>query len=102
MVQKIEWTEQSGNDLLKIKEYIASDSLFQAERIIKLIYFSVQKLISNPEIGKVIYSSEKYKVRRILVKSYRVIYVFISDTIFILSVQHQSRESGTDFDLTFL
>lgn len=102
MVQKIEWTGQSENDLLKIKEYIASDSLFQAKRIIKLIYFSVQKLLSHPEIGKIIYSSEKYKVRRILVKSYRVIYVFHSETIFILSVRHQSRESATDFDLTFL
>ncbi|HEY5463415.1 MAG TPA: type II toxin-antitoxin system RelE/ParE family toxin [Hanamia sp.] len=102
MVQKIEWTEQSKNDLSKIKEYIAGDSLFQSERIIKLIYFSVQKLTSYPEIGKVIYRSEKYLVRRILIKNYRVIYVFHSDTIFILSVQHQSKELGTDFDLTFI
>ncbi len=102
MVQKIKWTEQSKNDLAKIKEYIASDSLFQAERIIKLIYSSVQKLTSYPEIGMVIYISEKYKVRRVLIKSYRLIYVFHSDTIFILSVQHQAQESGIDFDLTFI
>ena len=76
MVQKIEWTEQSKNDLFKIKEYIASDSLFRAERTIQLIYSSVQRLISYPEIGMVIHSSEKYLVRRILVKNYRVIYVF--------------------------
>ena len=73
MVQKIEWAEQSKNDLSKIKEYIAVDSLFHAERIIKLIYFSVQKLISYPEIGKVIYRSGKYFVRRILIKRYHVI-----------------------------
>lgn len=102
MVQKIEWTYQSKNDLAKIKEYIAADSLFQSERVIKLIYFSVQKLVSYPEIGKVIYQSNKYFVRRILIKRYRVIYVFHSDTIFILSVQHQSQELGTEFDLTFL
>lgn len=88
--------------IFKIKEYIASDSLFQDERTIKLIYSSVQRLISYPEIGMTIYNSEKYKVRRILVKNYRVIYVFHSDIIFILSVQHQSRESETDFDLTFI
>jgi|SRR6185312_3533019 len=102
MVQKIEWTEQSRNDLFKIKEYIAADSLFQAERTIKLIYSHVQKLTSYPEIGMVIYRSEKYLVRRILIKRYRVIYIFHSDTIFILSVQHQSQELGTDFDLTFI
>jgi len=76
MVPKIEWTAQSKNDLLKIKEYIASDSLFQAKRTIHLIYNSVQRLKSYPEIGKAIYTSDKYKVRRILVKNYRVIYVF--------------------------
>jgi addiction module RelE/StbE family toxin len=102
MVQKIEWTEQSKNDLLKIKEYIASDSLFQAERTIQLIYTSVQRLMSYPEIGKVIYTSDKYKVRRILIKNYRVIYVFDADSIFILSVQHQARQLGTDYDLTFI
>jgi addiction module RelE/StbE family toxin len=92
MVQKIEWTEQSKNDLFKIKEYIASDSLFQAERTIQLIYSSVQRLISYPEIGMAIHSSEKYLVRRILVKRYRVIYLFHSDTIFVLSVQHQAQD----------
>ncbi len=102
MVQKIEWTEQSKNDLFKIKDYIASDSLFQAERTIQLIYSSVQRLISYPETGKAIYSSRNYLVRRILVKRYRVIYVFHSNTIFILSVQHQARELETDFDLTFI
>ena len=102
MVQKIVWTEQSKNDVFKIKEFRASDSLFQAERTIQLIYTSVQRLISYPEIGRSIYSSGKYLVRRILVKRYRVIYVFHSDTIFILSVQHQAQELGTDFDLTFI
>ena len=102
MVPKIEWTAQSKNDLLKIKEYIASDSLFQAKRTIHLIYNSVQRLKSHPEIGKAIYTSDKYKVRRILVKNYRVIYVFDSEVIFILSVQHQASQLGTDFDLTFI
>ncbi|MGN6267963.1 MAG: type II toxin-antitoxin system RelE/ParE family toxin [Ginsengibacter sp.] len=76
MFPKIEWTAQSKKDLLKIKEYIASDSLFQAKRTIHLIYNSVQRLKSS-EIGKAIYTSDKYKVRRILVKNYRVIYVLI-------------------------
>lgn len=101
MVQKIEWTRQSKNDLLKIKEYIAADSLFQSERIINLIYFSVQILASYPEMGKIIYRSEKYLVRRILIKSYRAIYTFHSERIFILSVQHQSKQLESDFDLTF-
>ena len=88
--------------IFKIKEYIASDSLFQDERTIKLIYPSVQRLISYPEIGMTIYNSEKYKVRRVVVKNYRVIYVFHYNTIFSLSVQHQERELEIDFVLTFI
>ena len=102
MVQKINWTEQSKNDLLNIKDFISADSPYQAERMIKLIYSSTQKLINHPEIGKIIYTSEKYLVRRLLVKSYRVIYTFNSGIISILSVQHQSRELETYFDLTIL
>jgi len=33
MVQKIEWTEQSRNDLFRIKEYLASDLLLQAQKL---------------------------------------------------------------------
>ena len=102
MVQKINWTEQSKNDLSKIKDYISADSMYQAERIINLIYLSAQKLIIYPEIGKIIYASEKYLVRRILVKSYRIIYVFHTGIISILSVQHQSKELETHFDLTVI
>jgi len=73
MVRKINWSLQARNDLAEIKEYISSDSEYQAKRIIRLIYSSTQKLLSYPEIGKVIYSSEKFLVRRIIVKNYWVI-----------------------------
>jgi addiction module RelE/StbE family toxin len=102
MVQKINWTIQSRNDLAKIKEYISSDSPYQAERIIRLIYSSAQKLLSYPEIGKVIYTSEKFLVRRITVKSYWLIYVFHNEAISILSVHHQRRELEFNFDFTKL
>ena len=102
MVQKIKWTIQSRNDLAKIKEYISSDSQYQAERIIRLIYLSAQKLLTHPEIGKVIYSSEKFVVRRIIVKSYWLIYVFHNEVISILAVYHQRRELEFNFDFTNL
>ena len=70
--------------------------------MIKLIFLSIQKLITHPEIGKIIYTSEKYLVRGLLVKSYGVIYTFHSEIVFILAVQHQSRELTTYFDLTTL
>jgi len=102
MVQEIKWTVQSRNDLAKIKEYISSDSGYQAERIIRLIFLSAQKLFTYPEIGKVIYSSDRFLVRRITVKSYWLIYVFHNEVIFILAVHHQRRELEYNFDFTNL
>jgi addiction module RelE/StbE family toxin len=97
MVPKIEWTAQSKNDLLKIKEYVAPDSLFQAKRTILFITqfkdSNLTRKLARPPTPQI-----NMKVRRILVKNYRVIYVFDSEVIFILSVQHQASQLGTDFD----
>ncbi len=68
MVQQIIWTEEAKNNLTAIKDYISIDSEYYASKIINLIYFSAQKLLNFPEVGMEVYQSEKYKVRRVLVK----------------------------------
>ncbi len=55
MVQKIIWTTEAQNNIKGIKEYISIDSEFYASKIINLIYFSAQKLLTFPEAGMVIY-----------------------------------------------
>ena len=69
MVQKMIWTKQAQNNLSAIKEYISIDSEFYASKIISLLYLSAQKLLTFPEAGMIIYQTNLFKVRRILVKN---------------------------------
>ncbi len=98
MVQKIIWTKEVQINIKGIKDYISIDSEFYASKIINLIYFSAQKLLTFPEAGKVIYQTGLFKVRRILVKKYRLLYVIDTDKIYIIAVYHQSRQLPTTFD----
>ena len=49
MVQKMNWTNQSKNDLNRIKDFISADSIYQAERMINEIYSSAQKILNYPD-----------------------------------------------------
>ena len=99
MVQKIIWSAQAENNLREIKEYIEKDSLFYAERLVKQIYDKVTVLYQHPEIGKPISTTEEIILRRILHKSYRIIYIIKSDTAFIVAVYHQARQLPASFEI---
>jgi plasmid stabilization system protein ParE len=98
MVQEVTWTREALENLQEIFNYISRDSFFYAERTVQLIYKVVGKLEGEPEIGMVIQLKSKYTLRRILVKSFRVIYCFHSNRIFIVAVFRQSRQTLPSFD----
>ena len=99
MVQKIIWTAQAKKDLTDIKDYIALDSLYYAKRMIYLIYQSCKKLRSQPEIGMFLSEEEGFKLRRILIKRYRVIYTEYNGNIYIIAIYHQARLLPAKFDI---
>jgi addiction module RelE/StbE family toxin len=99
MVQKIIWTAQAHKDLKEIKDYIALDSLYYAERMIYLIFQSCKKLRLHPEIGMFLSEEDGFKLRRILIKRYRVIYTEHNSNIYIIAVYHQARLLPAKFDI---
>jgi len=70
MVQKIVWSKEARQNLLEIKNYIANDSLFYAEKLVKGITGKVKVLRDHPEIGKIVLHTDKATFRRLLYKSY--------------------------------
>lgn len=102
MVQKITWTKEAQSNLVEIKDYISIDSEYYALKVITLIYLSVQKLLKFPEAGMEVYQSGKHTVRRILIKRYRILYIIKEETIFIVAVYHQSKQSSSSSDFTEL
>jgi plasmid stabilization system protein ParE len=102
MVQKIIWTKEAQHNLAEIKDYISIDSEYYALKVITLLYLSVQKLVKFPEAGMEVYQSGKHKVRRVLIKRYRILYIIKAEAIFIIAVYHQSKQSPSSHDFSEL
>ncbi len=88
---QIIWTFEAKDDLLKIVEYIAKESFQNAEKINSLILDAIEKLEHYPEIGSIINIDSTYTYRRILIKSFRVIYTYQNNNIYVAVIQHQKR-----------
>jgi toxin ParE1/3/4 len=80
MVQII-WTEEARRNLTKIKDYISKDSLYYAEKLINELF------------------QKELKLRKLLFKSYRIIYLLKPEAVYIVAIYHQARQLPSNFDL---
>lgn len=81
--------EKANQDLLQIKWYIEKDSKFYANKTVDEINKRIENLLLFPEMGKVIDKDEN--IRQIIYKSYKILYKFNSNNIYILHIIHHSR-----------
>lgn len=82
--------EAARQELLQIKWYIAKDSEFYANKTISEINKRIKNLLLFPEMGKVI--DKDNNIRQIIYKSYKILYRFNSENIYILHIIHHSRD----------
>ncbi len=87
---KIITEKHAQQELIQIKWYIAQDSEFYANRTVNEINKRIDNLLLFPEMGKVI--NEKRDIRQIIYKSYKILYKFNSENIYILHIIHHSRD----------
>lgn len=87
---KIITEKHAQQELIQIKWYIAQDSEFYANKTVNEINKRIENLLFFPEIGKVI--NEKRNIRQIIYKSYKILYKFDSENIYILHIIHHSRD----------
>ena len=89
---KIVWTELSISDLKEIFDYIADDSIRYASITANKIYQSVQPIIENPYIGRMVPEFSKKSIREIINGNYRIIYLIKNkNQVDILRVYHVAR-----------
>jgi len=89
---KIVWTELSVSDLKEIFNYIADDSVRFASITVGRIYNSVQLIIENPYIGRIVPEFKKKSIREIIEGNYRIIYrITNKQQAYILRVYHVAR-----------
>lgn len=85
------YSNSSLRDIENIKEFISSDSVSNANRFIKSIRERITLLKQHPEMGTPVYPKRFKNLRKLLFKSYRIIYQFTDDKVTIITVHHQSR-----------
>ncbi len=94
----VNWTEPAKNDLRRIYDYIAFDSVYYAKNVVRTIVSKTKILEKYSELGRVVPELETQEIREIFVYSYRIIYEIKKRNIEILTVIHGKRDfESTDF-----
>jgi toxin ParE1/3/4 len=93
---RIVWSPLSLQRVQEISDYIALDNISAANNWIDIIFGKVDKLITNPEIGRIVPEIEKPHIRELIHGNYRIIYTCNSKQIAILTIRHFKQILPTD------
>jgi addiction module RelE/StbE family toxin len=89
---KINWTDNSLQDLKDIKAYIARDSDFYATRFIEKLIDGVDSLSTFPEMGREVPEAQSELIRELIYRPYRIIYQIKKNYIDIITVVNSHRD----------
>ena len=89
---KLEWTEPAVLDLAGIRDYIAKDSAYYAERFVTRIIEAAETLPTQPRRGRAVPEADDESIRELLFQNYRIIYHVEPARILILTVIHGGRD----------
>jgi plasmid stabilization system protein ParE len=92
---EIEWTSSAIRDVRVLRNYIAYDSEYYAERFTQKIVDAVGKLASFPLMERHMPEAGDDSIREILLQKYRIIYRIEPSQISVLMVVY----GGRDLDL---
>ena len=90
---QIIWTEPALSDLNAIAEYIALDNFIAAQKLVKQVFDSVDRLNQFPESGRIPPELSDSKYREIIIGPCRVFYRYDvkQDKAFIIYVMRGER-----------
>ena len=92
---EIKWSAEAEKSLKEIYDYIATDNLAAASRVIDGIYEKVQILRSHPRIGQRFEMMIGREVREIIYGQYRIPYSVVNEELIeIIGVFHTARDVG--------
>ena len=91
-MKKVEWTALALRHIDLIWDYIASDSIFYANKVTDEIIEAAERLSTFSERGRIVPEINKKNVREIFYASYRIMYEIRSDTVYITQVIHGAMD----------
>ncbi len=88
---EIEWSSIAQNDLNKIIDYIAQDSLEYALLFYEQVREKVENLTQFPKMGRKVPELDYPNIRELILRNYRLIYQILGEKIQIVRLIHGSR-----------
>ncbi|RJP74011.1 MAG: type II toxin-antitoxin system RelE/ParE family toxin [Ignavibacteriales bacterium] len=83
---KIFWTKEALLRLQEIEEYISKDNTIVAAEFVDKLISVAETIIDNPEKGRVVPELSLEKIRELIHKNYRIVYLVKKNSIDILTV----------------
>jgi addiction module RelE/StbE family toxin len=87
----IDWSPEALEDLEAIAEYIARDSRFYAQSVVRKMLDMAESLVDFPKMGRVVPELSDKNIRERFVYSYRLIYEVRDSQIVIVAIVHGKR-----------
>jgi len=89
---EIIWTKPALGDIEDIKQFIAKDSPYYAEKYTEKIITQTEKLKKFPKIGRILPEEKKENLRELIFGNYRIIYLLAENEIVIIAIAHTRRD----------
>lgn len=83
---KLFWTKEALSRLSEIEKYISRDNSKTAVEFVDKLILIAESLIYNPEKGRVVPELALERIRELLYKNYRIVYLIKKSSIDILTV----------------
>jgi len=90
--RRVVWSEVAWNDLESAADYIAKDSPRYAAAFAREVRDAARTLGHFSERGRMVPEFGLPEVRELLVRSYRLVYMVKTDTVYILGFIHGARD----------
>ena len=87
---KLKFTSHAVEDLKRLRAFIAEHNPDAANRISKRLRKSIQHLVENPQMGKVV--EDLPEARDFITGPYLVRYIVIGETVIILKAWHGKED----------
>jgi plasmid stabilization system protein ParE len=88
----VKWTIPALDDLRAIRDFIARDSIYYAQKVVDEAFNKTDKLSLWPNMGRIVPEENDPTIRELVHYSYRIIYQTFETHVDILTVIHGRRE----------
>jgi toxin ParE1/3/4 len=96
---RVVWTRRAETDLDDIGDYIAADDPVAAERWVQKLLDQARSAANAPFGGRMVPEIRMESVRETFLRTYRMVYRVVGDTVVILTVFEGHRRFPRDVDV---